>query len=40
MGIVRKQSIQNSIYFYIGLLLGALSTIVLYPNTFNTHPET
>ena len=39
MGIVRKQSIQNSIYFYIGLLLGALSTIVLYPNTFNTHPE-
>ena len=39
MGIVRKQSIQNSIYFYIGLLFGALSTIVLYPNAFNSHPE-
>lgn len=39
MGIVRKQSIQNSIYFYIGLLFGAVSTIILYPNAFNTHPE-
>ena len=39
MGIVRKQSIRNSIYFYIGLLFGALSTIVLYPNAFNSHPE-
>ena len=39
MGIVRKQSIQNSIYFYIGLLFGAVSTIILYPNAFNSHPE-
>ena len=39
MGIVRNQSIKNSIYFYIGLVLGALSTIILYPNAFNSHPE-
>ena len=39
MGFVRKQSIQNSIYFYIGLLFGAVSTIILYPNAFNSHPE-
>jgi len=39
MGIVKEQSIQNSIYFYIGLLFGAVSTIILYPNAFNSHPE-
>ena len=39
MGIVRNQSIKNSICFYIGLLFGALSTIILYPNAFNSHPE-
>ena len=39
MGIVKNQSIKNSIYFYIGLLFGALSTIILYPNAFNSHPE-
>jgi len=39
MGIVRNQSIKNSIYIYIGLFLGAISTIILYPNAFNSHPE-
>ena len=39
MGIVRNQSIKNSIYFYIGIFLGAISTVVLYPNAFNYHPE-
>ena len=39
MGIVRNQSIKNSIYFYIGLFFGAASTIVFYPNAFNSHPE-
>ena len=39
MGIVQNQSIKNSIYFYIGLVFGAISTIILYPNTFNSHPE-
>ena len=39
MGIVRHQSIKNSIYIYIGLFFGAISTVLLYPNTFNSHPE-
>ena len=39
MGIVRNQSIKNSIYIYIGLFFGAISTIILYPNAFNSHPE-
>ena len=39
MGIVRNQSIKNSIFIYIGLLFGAVSTIILYPNAFNEHPE-
>jgi len=39
MGIVREQSIKNSISFYIGLVFGALSTIILYPNAFSSHPE-
>ena len=39
MGIVRNQSIKNSIYIYIGLFFGAISTIILYPNVFNSHPE-
>ena len=39
MGIVRNQSIRNSIYFYIGMAFGAMSTIILYPNAFNSHPE-
>jgi O-antigen/teichoic acid export membrane protein len=39
MGIVRNQSIKNSIYIYIGLFFGAISTIIFYPNAFNSHPE-
>ena len=39
MGIVQNQSIKNSIYFYIGLVFGAISTIILYPNAFNSNPE-
>ena len=39
MGVLRDQSIKNSISFYIGLVFGALSTIILYPNAFNSNPE-
>tara|TARA_B100000902_G_scaffold257587_1_gene243823 strand:- start:3868 stop:5331 length:1464 start_codon:yes stop_codon:yes gene_type:complete len=39
MGIVRSQSINNSISFYIGMLIGAINTVIIYPNTFNNHPE-
>ena len=39
MGIVKKQSFHNSLYLYIGLVLGSLSTIILFPSIFNSHPE-
>lgn len=34
MGIVVKQSIYNSIASYIGIVIGAINTIVLFPNFF------
>ena len=39
MGIVENQSIKNSLFFYIGIAFGVFSTIILYPNAFNVHPE-
>jgi len=39
MGIVRNQSIKNSISFYIGMVIGAINTVIIYPNAFNDHPE-
>ena len=39
MGIVRNQSIKNSISFYIGIAIGAINTVIIYPNAFNDHPE-
>ena len=39
MGIIRDQSIKNSISFYIGMTIGAVNTILIYPNAFNDHPE-
>jgi len=39
MGIVRNQSIKNSISFYIGMAIGAINTVILYPNVFNDNPE-
>ena len=39
MGIVRNQSIRNSISFYIGMAIGAINTVIIYPNVFNDHPE-
>lgn len=39
MGIVRNQSIKNSISFYIGMTIGAINTVIIYPNVFNDHPE-
>ena len=35
MGIVAKQSIYNSIASYIGIIIGAINTIVLFPNIFS-----
>lgn len=34
MGIVKKQSIQSSIVIYIGFIIGALNTLVLFPRYF------
>lgn len=39
MGIIRNQSIKNSISFYIGMLIGAVNTVLIYPNVFNDQPE-
>ena len=39
MGIVKNQSIKNSLFFYTGIAFGAFSTIILYPNVFNVYPE-
>jgi O-antigen/teichoic acid export membrane protein len=39
MGIVKKQSFHSSLYLYIGLALGSVSTIILFPSVFNSHPE-
>ena len=39
MGIVRNQSIKNSISFYIGMAIGAINTVIIYPNVFKDHPE-
>lgn len=37
MGIIQKQGILNSIYNYIGVLVGALSTLFVYPLDGEAH---
>ena len=32
MGIIRKQSLQSSIFIYVGFAIGALNILVLFPN--------
>src|SRR5690242_1757400 len=32
MGIIRKQSLQSTIFIYIGFAIGALNILVLFPN--------
>ena len=39
MGIVRNQSIKNSLSFYIGMAIGAINTVIIYPNVFKDNPE-
>ena len=39
MGIVKKQGTRNLVYLYIGLMFGAASVLLLYPNVFNEKPE-
>ena len=35
MGIVAKQGIYNSIASYLGIIIGAVNTILLFPNVFS-----
>lgn len=36
MGIIQKQSISGTIYSYIGVVLGFVTTAILYPRIFST----
>lgn len=36
MGIIKKQSISGSIYSYVGVMLGFVTTALLYPMIFST----
>lgn len=39
MGIIRNQSIKNSISLYIGVSIGAINTILIFPHVFENNPE-
>ena len=39
MGIVTRQSINSSVSFYFGMLIGAINTVIIYPNVFEDQPE-
>ena len=39
MGIVRNQSVKNSISLYLGVAIGAINTILIFPHVFESNPE-
>ena len=39
MGIIRNQSIKNSLSLYIGVIIGAVNTILVFPFVFDENPE-
>jgi O-antigen/teichoic acid export membrane protein len=39
MGIITTQSIKNSINLYIGIIIGAVNTILVFPFVFESNPE-
>lgn len=39
MGIIRKQSINNSINLYLGIIIGAVNTILIFPHVFESNLE-
>ena len=39
MGIIRNQSIKSTISYYLGMIIGAVNTVILYPVVFNNNPE-
>jgi len=36
MGTIQKQSTQNTIISYLGIALGYVNIVLLFPNFFNT----
>lgn len=39
MGIVLKQGLKNTVFTYLGFLIGSIYTVLLIPKVFDTHPE-
>ena len=39
MGIIKTQSIKNSLSLYIGVVIGAINTILVFPFVFEENPE-
>ena len=39
MGVVRNQSVKSTFSFYFGMIIGAINTVIVYPNVFAEHPE-
>ena len=39
MGVIRNQSITNSINLYLGIVIGAINTILIFPYVFESNPE-
>ncbi len=39
MGIVLRQGFKNTIFTYLGFLIGGLYTVLLVPKVFDAHPE-
>ena len=39
MGVIVNQSIRNTFSYYIGMIIGAVNTVILYPLIFNNNPE-
>jgi O-antigen/teichoic acid export membrane protein len=39
MGVIAKQSITNTIFSYLGIVVGAVYTLFLIPEVFNQNPD-
>lgn len=39
MGIVLRQGFKNTIFIYLGFLIGGIYTVLLVPRVFSAHPE-
>ena len=39
MGVIINQSIRSTFSYYLGMVIGAVNTVILYPLIFNNNPE-